>query len=65
MFLLTLGVQQGSVLGPLLFKIYLNDLQLSVDDIEMCKYADDTILYTSDLNLRGVVKRLENSSLKE
>ena len=55
---------KGSVLGPLLFSIYLNDLLISVDDIEICNYADATTLYTCDQNLQNRVERLENVSLK-
>ena len=35
---------------------------MSVPDIEICNYADDTTLYTSDINLSHVIEKLEKNS---
>ena len=56
------GVPQGSILGPLLFNIFLCELFQFFPGVDIANYADDDTPHSSNINLNKVLHDLEKIS---
>ena len=59
-YLISHGVSQGSILGPLLFIIFINDLQKSIKHTQMLQFSDNTNLLYINKSMKKINKHINH-----
>ena len=54
------GVPQGTIMSPLLFTLYVNDIIHQID-CDVAQYADDTLLFTASTNVDEACQKLQRN----